>query len=279
VGWRLLFFLGGIPALLVVFIMSTIREPAAWMEARARSGDKLHRQMGDIRGMFRSPRWRRNTWVGMSLGVAGVVGLWGVGFWSPELITRALLAGAAPTPEKMHYISKVRALGTMWQDVGAFFGIFAFTVIATRFGRRISFALSFIAAFIVVSLTFLTLRQEWQVYVLLPLVGFVTLSVFGGYSIYFPEIYPTSLRSSGTSFCYNSARIVTAAVIVLGGPLQLLLRDLGVPEPFRWGAVIFCGFYVVGLIALIWAPETKDQPLPEEEPLAPHTRVPVPAGD
>jgi hypothetical protein len=57
---------------------------------------------------------------------------------------------------------------------------------------------------------------------------------------------------------------LTALIIVLAGPLQSALRSMGVQEVFRWGAVVLCGFYVVGLVVLIWAPETKDQPLPEE---------------
>ncbi|MGB9624216.1 MAG: MFS transporter [Phycisphaerae bacterium] len=258
-GWRLLFFLGTVPAVLVVFIMATIREPQSWQEARkAAAADKLQKQMGDIRGMFRDPRWRRSTLVGVALAVAGVVGLWGVGFWSPELIRHSLVG---LEPER---VDKVIGGATALQDVGALLGMFAFTVLATSLGRRISFALSFVAGFVVVSGAFLFLRTEWQAYVMLPFVGFVTLSVFGGYSIYFPEIYPTRLRSTGTAFCYNVARVLTAAIVLLIGPLQTALRYMGVVQVFRWGAVILCGFYFLGLIALIWAPETKDRPLPED---------------
>src|SRR5690606_530793 len=111
--------------------------------------------------------------------------LWGVGFWSPELINVALNPGKSQDPGLLQHLGKVKALGTLLQDVGAFFGMFIFTVLATRFGRRISFGLSFAVAFLVVSGVFLGLRSEWQVYVMLPAVGFVTLSVFGGYSMYF----------------------------------------------------------------------------------------------
>jgi len=103
-----------------------------------------------------------------------------------------------------------------------------------------------------------------QAYIMLPFVGFVTLSVFGGYSIYFPEIYPTRLRSTGTAFCYNVARILTALIIVLAGPVQAGLRAIGVQEVFRWGAVILCSFYLLGIVVLVFAPETKDRPLPED---------------
>ena len=279
-GWRILFFMGAVPAILVFFIMKTIREPDAWLAARASANaeDKLAKQMGDIRGMFTNPRWRRNTVVGMVLAASGVVGLWGVGFWTPELIRHAMKTeleqrqGMPEDPiEKAAVLATLKtkadgviATGTALQDVGAFFGMFAFTFVATRFGRRISFGISFIVALLVVSFAFLTLSKEWHVYVLLPMIGFVTLSVFGGYSIYFPEIFPTRFRATGTAFCYNAARIVTAVVIVMGGAIQDGLKNLGVTEVFRWGAVILCSFYLIGLVALIWAPETKDQPLPED---------------
>ena len=249
--------------------MTTIEDPPAWLEARKLAAkDKLQRQMGDIKDMFTNPRWRRSTLVGVALAVAGVVGLWGVGFWSPELLNEALTPpeylGKQPPAEIVSHIGDVKSLGTLLQDVGAFFGMFVFTIMATRLGRRISFGTSFLAAFVVVSGVFMTLRSGMQAYFMLPLVGFVTLSVFGGYSIYFPEIYPTRLRSTGTAFCYNVARILTAAIVLLIGPIQGLLRNLGVVEVFRWGAVILCCFYFLGLIALLWAPETKDQPLPED---------------
>jgi MFS family permease len=277
-GCRLLFIVGLLPSLLVVFILKTIHEPESWLAARALAKDKLQKQMGDISDMFVHPKWRRHTMVGVGLGVAGVVGLWGVGFWSPELINVALIPkGTTPDAALMKHIGGVKALGTLLQDVGAFFGMFAFTILATRFGRKISFGLFFAVAFLVVSGVFLGLRAEWQVYALLPLVGFVTLSVFGGYSMYFPEIYPTRLRSSGTAFCYNVARVVTAVIILGSGALVSFLREQGVGEVFRWGAVILCGFYVVGMISLIWAPETKDKPLPEDTP-SPSSGFPVIGG-
>ena len=136
-GWRMLFFLGTVPAILVVFIMTTIKDPPAWLEARKIAAkDKLQRQMGDIKDMFTNPRWRRSTLVGVGLAVAGVVGLWGVGFWSPELLNEALTPaeylGKQPPPEITSHIGNVKALGTLLQDVGAFFGMFVFTIMATR---------------------------------------------------------------------------------------------------------------------------------------------------
>jgi hypothetical protein len=92
---------------------------------------------------------------------------------------------------------------------------------------------------------------------MLPLVGFGTLSCFAGYSIYFPEIFPTRLRGTGVGFCYNTVRYLTA-------PFPFLLGWLSTMMPFRTVAVIMTSIYLVGIVALIWAPETKGKPLPED---------------
>ena len=95
--------------------------------------------------------------------------------------------------------------------------------------------------------------------------GGAQLSVFGGYAIYFPELFPTRLRSTGSSFCYNAGRYVAAI-----GPLSLavlkpiLVKHFGDPVlAFRWAGVAMCSCFLVGLVALLFAPETKGQPLPE----------------
>jgi uncharacterized membrane protein len=107
------------------------------------------------------------------------------------------------------------------------------------------------------------MNKEWQIYLLVPLVGFVTLSVFGGYAIYLPELFPTRLRSTGTSLCYNAARFLTAIFVFTLGSLTLLFTRLGFEEPFRWAACAMATVFLLGIAVLPFAPETKGQPLPE----------------
>jgi hypothetical protein len=104
---------------------------------------------------------------------------------------------------------------------------------------------------------FYSLKTEADVYWMLPLMGFGTLSVFAGYSIYFPEIFPTRLRGTGVGFCYNTVRYLAA-------PFPFLLGALSTIMPFRTVAIMMSSIYLVGIVALIWAPETKGKPLPED---------------
>ncbi len=85
-------------------------------------------------------------------------------------------------------------------------------------------------------------------------------SGLGGYAIYLPELFPTRLRSTGASFCYNVGRPVAAGPLTLG----LLTGRVfaGYAEPMRYAGVTMCLVFLVGLAALPFAPETKDKPLP-----------------
>src|SRR5262249_300424 len=155
--------------------------------------------------MLKDPRWRYHTIIGVLLAVAGVIGLWGVGFWTFELV-RKVLAPQITGPNAAAEMQRIVAWGTALQDVGACLGMLVFSAVAVRIGRRIAFAGAYILALGATLLVFGTLSKESDVYWMLPLLGFCNLMVFGGFAIYFPELYPTRLRSTGTGFCYNVAR-------------------------------------------------------------------------
>jgi predicted MFS family arabinose efflux permease len=250
-GWRLLFFVGILPSLLVLPIVLVLKEPEPWKRAKEEATRGVHKNVGSPIELFRSPQWRRNSIVGLLLGVSGMIGLWGIGFFSPELISTAL-AGA---PQQT--IDSVRAYGTALQDVGSFLGMVTFTAVASLVSRRLAFFFAFIAGMLVTAFVFNSLQTANDAYWMLPMMGFAQLALFAGYSIYFPELFPTRLRGTGVGFCYNTVRYLAA-------PAPILLGYLSAALSFRTAAVLMSSVYVIGMIALIWAPETKGQPLPED---------------
>jgi MFS family permease len=369
-GWQVLSFVSVFPALLAVPMVLILKEPDSWRKAKAEAASGgSGKSVGSMADMFGEPRWRHNLTVGVCLGLAGMVGLWGIAFFSPELITTAfktrpltrtdvlnprelciaLNAGSSPAgdllrtklvPEVLQQldhaqsgqmipeetlsllvadlnriiqsdllydaaafqsvklkkntknlitviqkksdranvaflnrqlleqafpgvirelqttIDKTRSRGTLLQDVGSLLGMFSFTLAASYFSRRAAFFGAFVFCLAAVAYTFSSLRAATDVYWMLPLMGFATLSVFAGYSIYFPELFPTRLRGTGVGLCYNTVRYLAA-------PFPFLLGWLSSLMPFRTVAVMMCGIYFVGIFALIWAPETKGKPLPE----------------
>jgi MFS family permease len=249
-GWRVLFFVGILPSVLVVPMLLMLREPEVWRRAKAEAGRATRENVGSVTDLFRSSRWRRNTVVGLMLGVSGMIGLWGIGFFSPELISTALAGAPQETTDT------VRGWGTALQDVGAFFGMIAFTAVASLISRRVAFLFAFLAAMITTAFVFNSLTTATDAYWMLPMMGFAQLALFAGYSIYFPELFPTRLRGTGVGFCYNTVRYLAA-------PAPILLGYLSSVMSFRTAAVAMCSVYVVGVVALLWAPETKGQPLPD----------------
>jgi MFS family permease len=252
-GWRVLFFVGILPSLMVVPIMFALKEPDSWLKAKAAAaaGALPKGNIGSPVELFRDPRWRKNTIVGLFLGVSGMIGLWGIGFFSPELISTAL-KGA---PQDV--VDRVRGLGTAFQDVGSFFGMVTFTVIASFLSRRLAFFGALMLSMLVTMFVFTSLHTATDAYWMLPMMGFAQLAVFAGYSIYFPELFPTRLRGTGVGFCYNTVRYLAAPAPILFGALATVMT-------FRTAAVLMSTVYIVGAVALIWAPETKGKPLPED---------------
>jgi MFS family permease len=361
-AWRYLFLIGALPAFLVVVVILRVGEPERWKTA---SLQQAQARMGSLRELLGAAKWRRHALVGLVLAVAGVVGLWGIGFFSYDLIRsvlakplaaearerggtdadRLLASVAISNPEYLDEIAKIvrpsdlfdaeargsydavlhlRALGkpitrasvadstgrsppaeidapaivssspegsqrvveiaeriaartkefdgnlTFWAGItslllnfGGLLGIDAFRRFTPRIGRRPAFAIGFSFALASTAMTFWYLESFRDIFWMIPLMGFGQMSVFGGYAIYFPELFPTRIRSTGTSFCYNAARLLAAV-----GPLVLGLLTsqvfVGFPrEPMRYAGVAMCSFFLLGLVALPFAPETNRQPLPD----------------
>lgn len=393
--WRYMFFIGILPAILALFVMRYLKEPEAWLkvqaERKAREKETQVKELGPIREMFTVPRWRRNAIVGMVLASSGVLGLWSIGVFTPDLnrqVLRKSTAAKILAEEPDAVANDMRYLRTLWASpevrtrseimkidgkslfdlpntqpgstsflfarlltqenqpnpvetasepvipiaaesmelssapwenipeayvesmrqyrfaleqttpyapeevevvltnqverqhqfhsdsafyaavtllffmTGAFFGIYGYTILTTYIGRRPAFAIAFFAAALTTALYFLYVSEPWMVYAFSPIVGFCQLALFGGYAIYFPELFPTRIRSTGTSFCYNIARFVAAL-----GPVVLswLKSDVfgQMAEPLRYGGAAMCVVFLIGIAILPFAPETKDQPLPE----------------
>jgi MFS family permease len=258
-GWRWIFFAGAAPVILAIPVALVLREPDSWKEAklRATKDSRSRWHIGSIAALFKDATLRRNTLVGIALGLAGMAGLWGIGYFSPELISSALKG------EQQTVVDSVRAYATTFQDFGAIVGMLMFTLVATRWGRRPAFLGAFALCLVTTVFVFSFLRSGSDAFWMLPLMGFAQLSVFSGYSIYFPELFPTRLRGTGVGFCYNTVRYLAAGFPPMLMGLHALLGQHGISEPFRKAAMCLSSVFLVGLVALIWAPETRGKPLPE----------------
>lgn len=261
--WRIMFLIGALPALLALIVRWKLKEPEKWQQMKERGETAT---AGSYAALFRDPRWRKNAIIGLILACAGVIALWGIVFFVFDLVgsvMRKVLAEQGLSGADLDgAVGQWKGKTSLMLNLGAFSGMLAFTKFTQRTSRRLAFAVSFVGAMFSTAFTFWVLQEPWHIYVLVPIMGFFMLGIFGGYAIYFPELFPTYLRSTGTSFCYNVGRFLAAS-----GPWTIGLLSSRVyghtDEPLRYAGITMCSIFLVGLAILPFAPETKGQPLPE----------------
>lgn len=136
---------------------------------------------------------------------------------------------------------------------GGGLGLLAFGPVCEWLGRRRAFILFHLGGLLLGVLMFQTYPQwgEAPFAALLLLFGFTTLGMHAGYAIYFPELYPTHLRSLGAGFCFNAARITTALMLVVNGSLQ----RAGVS--FESAGTLLSLLFLLGVAVIWFGPETK----------------------
>ena len=296
-SWRWAYAVGALPALLVFAIRRSVKEPEKWRAAK--KGQEISgKKMGSIGELFRDPHLRRNTIAALMMSIAGQAALWGVGFWSVDLLLKII------QPYGVASRDSDRATSAMFfiQQIGAMAGIYAFSLFTERTCRRTAFFLWFTLGAISIPtffwgvakaggislgplskvlgvLTFSSglappAQSAIQVAAVLAFfLGFATLGPFAGFTIYFPELYPTRLRATGCGICYNGARFLAA--ILLPGLGALTAHFAAQPGAVAGGmpmaATVAASVYLLGIVGTWIAPETKGRPLPEESEARPLT--------
>jgi MFS family permease len=251
-GWRPLFLVGIVPAVVALLVRLWVKEPERWVKAHEQEQASGVAQSQKLAELFR-PGLRRSTLVGSGLAFVAVFGLWGATNWTPTLV-RSLPefqgSDAATTTTCVSW-------ATILLNAGALVGYLSFGPLADRWGRRAAFALMCVGSLVMLPLTFLVPRSYAHVLLLLPLLGFFNNGIFSGFPIYLPELYPTRIRATGAGFCFNVGRVLASAGPFLTGFLVTALGGFG-----RAASAIAL-IYLVGLLILPFAPETKGQPLPD----------------
>ncbi len=250
-SWRVMFVVGVAPAIVAVFVFLWVKEPERWVKASTEAKRSNNRPSSKLAELF-APGLIRATLVGSGLAFVAVFGLWGATNWTPTLV-RALpdlqVLSLSELTSRVSY-------ATMLLNVGALAGYLSFGPLADRLGRRWVFAVMCLGSLVMLPVTFLTPRTYVQVLLLLPLLGFFNNGIFAGFPIYLPELYPTRIRATGAGFCFNIGRVLASVGPFVTGYLVTVLGSFG-----RAASAVAL-IYLVGLLILPFARETKGQPLP-----------------
>ena len=272
--WRLGFALGVLPALLILWIRSSLKEPDSWVAARLKSQEDANEAMGTIGDLFKG-QLLRHTLVGVFLAAVGLATFWGAHIYGKntllaaaerKVVAEASSGPEALTPEAQQQVIADNATSLKrWEMLGMFvvttgggIGLLSFGPICSRIGRRKAFLLYHVGAVFSALLVFQVIKSTGPLLLVLPVFGFLTLGMHAGYAIYFPELYPTRLRGTGTGFCFNAGRIIAAPILFSMGWLQ---SNFGLN--LMQAASYLSLLYLLAVVILIFAPETKGQELPE----------------
>jgi MFS family permease len=244
-GWRTLFLIGVLPAFVALLVRWWVKEPDRWSRAH-------ERQAMPLSAIFKGDL-RRSTLVGSALAFVAVFGLWGSTNWAPTLVREMPEMKGLESAVTSTYVS----YAIMALNAGAIFGYLGFGPLADRFGRRPVFAFMCLGSFIMLPVTYLVPSSYSGVLMLLPILGFFNNGIFSGFPIYLPELYPTALRATGAGFCFNAGRVLASASPFLTGWLVATLGSFG-----RAASTVAL-IYLLGLLVLLFAPETKGRRLPD----------------
>lgn len=245
-GWRGMFFLGILPALLIAYLRSNIPEPKRAGSAGAAKPFSALFAKGQA----------QTTWAAALLMACIIFGLWSSNYWAPTvIITKLVAAGATPA-----HAQQMGAVAGLVTNVGTLIGCLLVPWITGRLGsRRWTAALFFVGALLSVlasyELAIAYLDNLTLFFILLPVLGFFTNSVFGLFTIWLPEMFPSALRGAGSGFAFSMGRVLGAAGPTLIGALAATTGS------YPLAISLLSLIYLVGLPFIALAPETANQPL------------------
>lgn len=270
-GWRWMFLIGALPAFMIIFTRSKLKEPARWLELKEKGLLPKGSIFSPYAGLLSNTRWRKNLIVGALIASTGVIGLWAIGEYAVDLqkvVFKQFYEKAGVAADKIAAeVNHAIAIAYLWNMLGAAVGMTLFTTVAKQ-GRRLAFFLGFSAALIITFFVYKNMSSPESARWMMFLMGVAQLSVFAGFAIYLPELFPSKLRSTGTSFCYNLGRFAAAAGSFFSAKLTADVfggyAKTDPALPLRYAAMTMCAIFLLGIFTLPFAPETKGQPLPED---------------
>jgi MFS family permease len=240
IGWRALFWVGLLPALLVFYVRQYVPEPKIFDETRRRAAAAGGRNLLEI---F-EPQLFATTALASLLATGAQGGYYAITTWLPTFLRT---------------VRHLTILGSGWYlaviIIGSFVGYLVSAWITDGIGRRASFVIFALcsAAMAIVYMT-LPISDALMLVLGFPL-GFFASGIFSGMGSFMTELFPSRVRGSAQGFCYNFGRGIGALFPILVGYLSTAL-GLGIAI-----GLFSVAAYALVLIAVALLPETRGKQL------------------
>ncbi|MFB8277871.1 MFS transporter [Nocardia colli] len=239
-AWRVLFWTGALPALLIIWVRRNLTDSETVTQRRESAGKRA----GSFAAIFRRDLVRTTLFASvLATGVQG--GYYTLATWLPTYL------------KKSRHLNVVGTGGYLFMLIGgAFLGYVTGGILADRIGRKRTIQL-FAVLSVAFMVAYIQVPEGANTMVLIlgfPL-GFCTAAIFSSFGSFLSELYPTASRGTGQGFTYNFGRGVGAIFPTVVGFLASTTLGLA-------GAMMFGAFgYVLAVIALFGLPETRGREL------------------
>jgi len=255
-SWRYVFLCGLIPAAVAFLVRLFVKEPERWKSAAEQSNTPR------IAELF-TPTYRRITLSGLGMAVVALITWWSCNAFLATVANglASNVAVAQGLAEKAAMVLKEdwKQVAANWFNLGGLIGTLLTVPIAKYAGRKTMYTGYFLASGLAVMATFgLDVPPETRIFLFF-FIGLTVFGVFGSFTYYLPELYPTRLRATGAGFCYNAGRFIAAGGPFLVGYVASMGKDslaTAMTLLFWVGAVP-----LVGLLLMPFVVETKHQAL------------------
>jgi MFS family permease len=237
-SWRWMYAVGVVPALFVAVLARDIPESERWT--------RVSHSMATIATTLRANS--KNLIVAIIVSISITVGFWAISSWVPTYA-----ATLAPDPKTGVYYAGVAGL---LYAIGEIFGCIGFGLLAEAWGRRGTLVFYLAGSIIITPIVFLWVHDATIVVLLQIVNGFLTGGLYGWFAVHPPEIFPTSIRSTAISLIFNSARFLAMFGPILASSLIAFFGGYGP------AATTLASIFAIGIIAVLFLPETKGRPLP-----------------
>jgi MFS family permease len=250
ISWRWVLAAGALPAVIALAIRWFVPEPERWVQVR-QDAEVARMSMGQTFVRIFAPDLRRNTIVGVLISTSMMIGSWGGLTLMPSWIQQMVRASGGTPLDGVHTIS----YSFMLMMVGGALGYLSLIYLTDAIGRRASYFLFCLGSLLSAWYMFTMIRDLHTLVPFMIVYGYFTIGGFGTFAAYLPELFPTRVRASGQGFCWNAARSLTAMGPLIGGFL------VGTFGSFPAAAMSTALFFVIGLVAIWFGPETRGMPL------------------
>ncbi len=263
-GWRWTLATALAPALLVLFIRRFVPEPEVSKQVRASRrnvpdrAELLPVDRGFVLVRLLSPPLRRKTVSCILIQAGALFAFWSMTTWMPQLIRNLSTSeGNSPATASSHV-----ATATALLYLGSIVGYGSFGFIADAIGRKRAFYLGLLLSAISIGYLFPIPHDYGTFLWMLPIVGFAVCLTVGGAFVYFPEVFPPSVRTSGLALANSVGRLVTVPGPLVAGTIATnwFDGDLGLAV-----ATTSC-LLILTLVGVVMAEETRGRGLPEDAP-------------